>query len=102
VAYRLDGVLTERWPLSVEDLNRVEPVYETYPGWSDDLSALRSLADLPAEARAYVAALEARAGVPIVLLSVGPERTQTIVRGDGPRLGRPIGSGPSAAVAGAA
>ena len=102
VAYRLDGARTERWPLSVEELMRAEPVYETYPGWPDDLSGLRRLADLPAEARAYVAALEARAGVPIVLVSVGPERTQTIVRGDGPQLGRPRASGPPAAIAGAA
>ncbi|HMJ81319.1 MAG TPA: adenylosuccinate synthase [Candidatus Dormibacteraeota bacterium] len=103
VAYRLDGAVTERWPLSVDELARVEPVYETYPGWPDDIAGMRRLADLPAEARAYVAALESRAGVPIVLLSVGPERSQTIVRGDAPRLGRPGGpGGPPSAMAGVA
>ncbi|MGZ6345087.1 MAG: adenylosuccinate synthase [Candidatus Limnocylindrales bacterium] len=87
VAYRLDGAVVDRWPLSVEELARAEPVYETFAGWQADLSAIRRTSDLPAEARAYVDALEARAGVPIALVSVGPERSQTIVRRDLPRAG---------------
>ena len=86
VAYRLDGAVVDRWPLSVAELERAEPVYESFPGWDEDLSDARRLDDLPSAARAFVDALEALAGVPIGLVSVGPERTQTIVRG--PRPGR--------------
>ena len=84
VAYRVDGRLVDAWPLPLAELERAEPVYETFPGWQEDLSGVRSLADLPAPARAYVDALETRAGVPIALVSVGPERTQTIVRTERP------------------
>ncbi|HET7677655.1 MAG TPA: adenylosuccinate synthase [Candidatus Limnocylindrales bacterium] len=85
VAYRIDGELVEHWPDSAELLARAEPVYEVFPGWQEDLSAMRRLDELPAAARAYVDALEARTGVPVALVSVGPERTQTIVRS-----GRPL------------
>jgi adenylosuccinate synthase len=79
VGYRVDGE-PRRWPLPVAELERVEPVYETFAGWEADLREVRDMADLPPEAAAYVDALEAYAGVPITLVSVGPERTQTIVR----------------------
>ncbi len=107
VAYRVDGVLRERWPLSVEELARAEPIYATFPGWQAELSDIRRMADLPPEARAYVDALEARAGVPIALVSVGPERTQTIVRSERRLPGRAggaagAGTGAPDAVKGAA
>ncbi len=78
--YRLDGHEV-RWPLELDDLERVQPVYETFPGWEADLSRVRSMSELPAAAAAYIDALEELAGVPIALVSVGPERSQTIVRG---------------------
>src|SRR3989304_2104479 len=81
---RLDGGLGARWPLSLAELERVEPVFETFPGWDEDLGGVRRLADLPAAARAFIDTLEARAGVPIAIVSVGPERTQTIVRTERP------------------
>jgi len=84
VAYRLDGQLVDRWPLSLNELERAEPVYEAFPGWEEDLGGVRRLADLPAAARAFIDTLEARAGVPIAIVSVGPERTQTIVRTERP------------------
>jgi adenylosuccinate synthase len=90
VAYRLDGSIVDRWPLSVAELDRVEPVYETFPGWDDDCSGVRRMDDLPAAARTVVDALEAMAGVPISLVSVGAERTQTIIRGSRPRRTRPV------------
>jgi len=90
VAYRLDGMVVDRWPLSVAELERAEPVYETFPGWDDDCSAVRRLEDLPRNARLFVDALEALAGVPIALVSVGPERTQTIVRGPRPVRARHV------------
>jgi adenylosuccinate synthase len=79
VAYRIDGVVVEDWPLNAAVLERAEPVYDTFPGWREDISGCRSIDELPRAARRYVAAIEQRAGVPISHISVGPERTQTIV-----------------------
>ncbi len=79
VAYRLpDGRVVEDWPaeLGCSALDAVEPVYEELPGWDEDLTAARSLDDLPKAARAYVDFLAERLGVPIVSLSVGPGREQ--------------------------
>jgi adenylosuccinate synthase len=86
VGYRLDGEVVDRWPLGIAELERAEPIYETFPGWDGDLASIRRMEDLPVQARVFVDALEARAGVPIGLVSVGAERTQTIIRG--PRQGR--------------
>jgi adenylosuccinate synthase len=80
VAYRIDGRRVDRWPSSAEVLRHAEPIYEQFPGWSEPIHDVRSLAGLPENARRYVTALEELAGVPIVLVSVGPERTQTIER----------------------
>jgi adenylosuccinate synthase len=75
----VDGRLVDEWPLNVAQLERAVPVYETFPGWSEDLGACRSIEQLPPAARRYLDAIEARAGVPINIVSLGPERTQTIV-----------------------
>jgi adenylosuccinate synthase len=80
VAYEVDGRRIDAWPSSATVLAQAAPVYEEFEGWSEPIHDVRSLADLPENARRYVSALEAQAGVPIVLLSVGPERTQTIER----------------------
>jgi adenylosuccinate synthase len=61
-------------------MERATPIYERFPGWSEPIHQVRALADLPENARRYVTALEEIAGAPIVLLYVGPERTQTIER----------------------
>ena len=61
------------------DLKR-EEIYEAFEGWSEPIHGVRSLGDLPENARRYVSAIESHAGVPIVLVSVGPERSQTIER----------------------
>ena len=76
----LVGGETMRWPLTLEDLERAEPVYEELPGWDEDISGARSVDELPAEAVAYVQAIEDLAGVPVSIVSVGPERSQTILR----------------------
>ncbi len=81
--YELDGQRSRRFPSHVDDLRRVKPVYETMPGWSQDLTAARELADLPAEARAYLKRVSELIGVPVEYASVGPERTQTIAVGAG-------------------
>jgi adenylosuccinate synthase len=84
--YRVDGRLVDEWPLSVAQLERAEPVYETYPGWSEEISGSRSIAELPAAARRYIDAIEERAGAPIDVISVGPERNQTLMV-EGSRFG---------------
>jgi adenylosuccinate synthase len=80
VAYEIDGRRVERWPSSGAALARAVPIYDEFEGWDEPIHGVRSLADLPENARRYVSASEGHAGVPIVLVSVGPERRQTIER----------------------
>ena len=89
VAYEIDGRRVEAWPSAARLLARATPVYEDFPGWSEPIHDVRALADLPEKARRYVTALEEHAGAPIVLVSVGPERTQTIERAWRPMRNRP-------------
>jgi adenylosuccinate synthase len=89
VAYEVDGHRVESWPANAATLAQANPVYEDFPGWSEDIHDIRSLGDLPENARRYVSALEEQARVPIVLVSVGPERTQTIERAWRPMRHRP-------------
>jgi adenylosuccinate synthase len=90
VAYEIDGRRVESWPANAALLGRARPIYEDFAGWTEDIHDVRSLSDLPENARRYVSALEEQAGVPIVLLSVGPERTQTIERAWRPMRHRPV------------
>ena len=78
VAYSIDGVETEQFPYSIE--GNVEPVYIELPGWQTDMSQMRSENDFPEEFNAYLNFLEAELGVPITIVSVGPDREQTILR----------------------
>ena len=89
VAYDIDGRRVETWPSSGAALARATPVYEDFDGWDEPIHDVRSLADLPENARRYVTAIEEHAAVPIVLVSVGPERTQTIERAWRPMRHRP-------------
>ncbi len=68
------------FPSHLDDFARCRPVYESLPGWAEDLTAARSWADLPPAARGYVDFLARQIGVPVAIVSVGPERTQTIIR----------------------
>ncbi len=77
-AYRVDGKTTERFPTDAATLARAEPVYETLPGFSGDLALARTMGDLPAEARSYLAYVSERLGVPITTVGTGPSREQTI------------------------
>jgi adenylosuccinate synthase len=76
--YDLDGERSNRFPSHVDDLRRVKPVYETLPGWKEDVTGVRKLADLPANARKYLDRVGELVGVPVEMVSVGPERDQTI------------------------
>jgi adenylosuccinate synthase len=79
VAYRLGDRTIEEFPQVCEDFASCEPVYEELPGWKKDIAEARKLEDLPTEARDYLDFISQRAGVPIKLISVGPERHQTIL-----------------------
>ena len=78
VAYRLDGKELDEPPTDPDDLTRAEPVYAKFPGWSALPSDARHVTDLPAPARSYVETIERLAGVPFCLVSVGPDRSETI------------------------
>src|SRR5262249_49459258 len=78
VAYEMDGQLMERFPGDSFLLAKCRPVYETFPGWRVDISGARKLADLPTAARSYIDRLGERLGLPIGIVSVGPDRAQTI------------------------
>jgi len=80
VAYNLDGARVEHLPADAEALDRCRPVYETLPGWQEELGGITSFDDLPAAARDYVTLIEERVGAPVRTVSVGPERGQTIRR----------------------
>jgi adenylosuccinate synthase len=74
--YRLDGEVIDEPPF--EGLERVEPIYETHAGWTEDVTHCRTLDELPANARKYLARIEELVGCPIGIVSVGPDREQTI------------------------
>jgi adenylosuccinate synthase len=79
VGYRLDGHVIDYLPASESAQKRLEPVYETIPGWADSTAGARSWADLPAEAIKYVRRVEELIGAPVTLLSTSPERDDTIL-----------------------
>ncbi len=78
-AYRHDGKVLTDLPFGPAELEAFEPVYEDLPGWSEDVSALREWGQLPAAARNYLDRIARLAGVPVRLVSVGPEREQVVV-----------------------
>ncbi len=80
-AYRADGTTYKTVPPTQSAFHHAEPVYETLPGWGCDISECRTFADLPREAQEYVHFLEELAGVPVSIVTVGPERSQTIMKG---------------------
>ncbi len=77
--YELDGRRIVDFPSHVDDVRRVVPVYETLPGWNQEISDVRHYDDLPTAARNYVSRIGQLVGRPVGLVSVGPDREQTIV-----------------------
>ena len=77
-AYRRDGKTLTDLPFGPADLSPYEPVYEELPGWSEDVSGVRRWADLPSAAKNYLERVAGLAGVPLRLVSVGPERRQLV------------------------
>ena len=79
VKYKLDGQEIDYLPGDVEVLARIEPVYHELPGWKGDLRSARTMSDLPAEARAYLDFMAEYTKTPVAIVSVGPDRAETIV-----------------------
>jgi len=77
--YRTDGVLSEIPPLFSAGFADVEPVYEELPGWKESTAGLRSYGELPGSARAYLERVQELVGVPLDLISTGPDRDDTII-----------------------
>ncbi len=78
--YRLDGRLLDFFPSDTGALERVEPVYESFRSWSDDISGVTTFDGLPEAAKDYVGGVEEIIGVPVRMISVGPKRSQMIMR----------------------
>ena len=77
--YRIDGQVREQPPLLPHRYSECEPVYEAHPGWSEPTYGITDFAKLPENARKYLARIEQLAGVPIDIVSTGPDRAETIV-----------------------
>ena len=78
MSYRVDGKELDEPPIDPDNIARAEPIYTRFPGWGRLPSEAHDVTDLPAPARAYVETIERMAGVPFCLVSVGPDRTETI------------------------
>ena len=77
--YRVNGEVSDLLPLGSERVGACEPIYETLPGWEGTTVGVKRVEDLPANARAYIARIEALCDVPVDMISTGPDREETIV-----------------------
>ena len=80
VGYEINGKRLRHFPSQVEDLQLAKPIYESLEGWKEDISEMTSVDDLPATTRKYIEKLESVVGVPVTIVSIGPERRQTLFR----------------------
>ena len=78
VAYKVNGVETDHFPFDTQ--TKIEPVYKEFKGWKRDLSGIRSESEFPKEFKEYIEFMEQHVGVPIRIISVGPDREATIER----------------------
>lgn len=78
LAYEIDGKRVESVPYLAEELERAIPIYETLPGWKTSTTSASKFDDLPVEAQNYIKRIESLTGAPVSMISVGPEREQTI------------------------
>lgn len=79
VAYTLDGKTIHALPSTIDELNRVEPVYESMPGWKEDITGVKSFDELPVTCQNYINRISELIHCPIQIFSVGPDRLQTII-----------------------
>lgn len=80
VGYRSNGRKTNQYPADSHLISKLKPEYTLLPGWEEDISAVRKYKNLPKNARAYIEFIEKKLGVPVKMISVGPERKQIIVK----------------------
>ncbi len=78
-AYEVNGEQIDRYPASLKELAAAKPVYEELPGWKEDITQAKQLADLPQAARNFLARIEKLTGAKLATVSVGPDRDQTII-----------------------
>ena len=77
-AYEIDGVRTTDFPSHVDDIRRVVPIYETVPGWQEEITEVRRFEELPDSAKQYIERIGRLVGRPVEIVSVGPDRRQTM------------------------
>ena len=82
VAYEVDGKRIDEMPVNQTDFHHAKPIYQMFPGWTEDISTARSFGELPKNAQDYIVALEAMSGARISAIGVGPARDAIIVRHD--------------------
>ena len=80
IGYEIDGKPISGVPVVVDRFAECEPVYEEWPGWQASTVGITDFADLPSKARDYLARIEELAGVPVDIISTGPDREQTIIK----------------------
>ncbi len=78
VAYRINGRETTQFPFSIDE--SIEPVYATLPGWKTDMTGMQSESEVPKQFKDYIDFLEKELATPITIVSIGPDRKQTIIR----------------------
>lgn len=82
VAYDLNGKQIDYYPASLKEVEACQPIYEELPAWEEDITGAKSWEDLPEKAQAFVKRISEITGIPVVTVSVGPDREQTIVLQD--------------------
>ncbi len=82
VAYDVDGTRVDEVPVNQSDFHHATPIYENFPGWTEDITGVRSFDELPANAQKYMLALEAMSGARFSAIGVGPARDAIVVRHD--------------------
>lgn len=82
-AYEVNGEQTTTFPSHVDDLRNVKPIYEELPGWKKDITGIREISELPENARKYLDRISELVGRPVGVVSVGPDRTQTMFSAEG-------------------
>jgi adenylosuccinate synthase len=78
-AYEIDGERTVDFPSHIDDLAKAKPVYRTLKGWKSDITNVRKMSDFPKEARAYIDVVGELVGSPVEIVSIGPDREQTVI-----------------------
>lgn len=79
-SYKIDGKETTVFPLSLDEIEKIEPVYTSLPGWDKDITGMTKWDELPENAKEYIYFIEEYLGVKLTIISIGPKRTETIIR----------------------